>query len=54
VLDRDDAHYKQFEEMQDAIKEDLRRKQFSKSVKELLAELRQNAVIWMFPEDKQQ
>ena len=54
VLDRDDARYKQFEEMQDAIKEDLRRKQFSKSVKELLAELRQNAVIWMFPEDKQQ
>lgn len=54
VLDRDEARYKPFEEVQDAIKEDLRRKQFSKSVKELLAELRQNAVIWMFPEDKQQ
>jgi peptidyl-prolyl cis-trans isomerase SurA len=52
VLDRDEAHYKAFEEVQDAIKEDLRRKQFSKSVKELLTELRTNAVIWMFPEDK--
>jgi parvulin-like peptidyl-prolyl isomerase len=54
VLDRDEARYKPFEEMQDAIKEDLRRKQFSKSVKDLLAELRGSAVIWMFPEDKQQ
>jgi parvulin-like peptidyl-prolyl isomerase len=54
VLDRDEARYKPFEEVQDAIKEDLRRKQFSKSVKDLLAELRSSAVIWMFPEDKQQ
>jgi len=52
VLDRDEARYKPFEEVQDAIKEDLRRKQFSKSVKELLSELRSSAVIWMFPEDK--
>ncbi|MFM8217377.1 MAG: peptidylprolyl isomerase, partial [Planctomycetaceae bacterium] len=51
VLDRDDAHLKPFEEVQNQIKEDLRKQRFSGAVKEIMQELRDQADIVLFPED---
>ena len=52
VLDRDDAHLKPFEEVQNQIKEDLRKQRFSGAVKEIMQELRDQADIVLFPEDE--
>ncbi len=51
VMDRDEARHKPFEEVQNEIKEDLRKARFANSVKDILKELRDQSTIWLFPED---
>ncbi|RPI80933.1 MAG: hypothetical protein EHM42_11415 [Planctomycetaceae bacterium] len=49
VLDRREAGYRPFEEAQNEIKELLRKERFSKSVMQILSELKEQSDIVMFP-----